>query len=125
MKKAFRIFLSFGIIFSMMIAMSPTQIAHAQGEKLSLDLWYMPVERPYFPDAKSVAEIMQSDLEAIGVDINLVTYEWGEYLDRTEDGDHDMALLGWSADIGDPDNFLFVLLSGESATIGTAGNIAL
>jgi ABC-type transport system substrate-binding protein len=93
-------------------------------EELTLDLWYMPVERPYFPDAESVALIMQADLAAIGVTTNLVTYEWGEYLDRTEDGDHDMALLGWSADIGDPDNFLYVLLSGDSAVPGTAMNIA-
>ena len=98
--------------------------AHAAGTRLKLDLWYMPVERPYFPDAKSVAEIMKSNLNKVGVDIKLVTYEWGEYLDRTENGDHEMALLGWSADIGDPDNFLYVLLSGHSATVGTAGNIA-
>ncbi len=96
----------------------------AAGTRLKLDLWYMPVERPYFTDAKSVAEIMKSNFNAVGVDIKLVTYEWGEYLDRTENGDHEMALLGWSADIGDPDNFLYVLLSGHSATPGTAGNIA-
>lgn len=93
-------------------------------EELSLDLWYMPVERPYFPDAESVATIMQADLAEIGITTSLVTYEWGEYLDKTEDGEHDMALLGWSADIGDPDNFMYVLLSGDSAVVGTAMNIA-
>jgi ABC-type transport system substrate-binding protein len=96
----------------------------AAGERLDLELWYMPVERPYFPDAKSVAEIMQKDLQAIGVKITLKTFEWGEYLDRTEDGQHDMCLLGWSADIGDPDNFIYVLLSGDSAVVGTAMNVA-
>ncbi|MCK4849187.1 MAG: hypothetical protein KAT16_09190, partial [Candidatus Heimdallarchaeota archaeon] len=113
------ILLSMGLL----LASFPTPVM-ADTVDLSLDLWYMPVERPYFPDAKSVAEIMQADLAAIGVETALVTYEWGEYLDRTEDGDHDMALLGWSADIGDPDNFMYVLLSGHSAVPGTAMNIA-
>lgn len=116
--------LATALILSFTLSVVPMTVSVKGAEDLSLDLWYMPVERPYFPDAKSVAEIMEADLEAIGVDIKLVTYEWGEYLDRTEDGEHDMALLGWSADIGDPDNFLYVLLSGDSAVEGSAMNIA-
>ncbi|MHA1973206.1 MAG: ABC transporter substrate-binding protein [Candidatus Hodarchaeales archaeon] len=111
------------LVAGLLLATLPIQV-QAATEELTLDLWYMPVERPYFPDAKSVAEIMQADLADIGITTNLKTYEWGEYLDRTEDGEHDMALLGWSADIGDPDNFLYVLLSGDSAVVGTAMNIA-
>jgi len=111
------------LVAGLLLATLPIQV-NAATEELTLDLWYMPVERPYFPDAKSVAEIMQADLASIGITTNLKTYEWGEYLDRTEDGEHDMALLGWSADIGDPDNFLYVLLSGDSAVVGTAMNIA-
>lgn len=98
--------------------------ASVAATRLNLELWYMPVQRPYFPDAKSVAEIMQADLRAVGVKTKLVTYEWGEYLEKTEDGLHDMALLGWSADITHPDNFMYVLLSGDSAVEGSAMNIA-
>ncbi|UCG04053.1 MAG: hypothetical protein JSW11_08710 [Candidatus Heimdallarchaeota archaeon] len=110
------------MVLGLIVANLPVPVAAAT--ELELDLWYMPVERPYFPDAKSVAEIMQADLDAIGITTSLKTYEWGEYLDRTEDGEHDMCLLGWSADIGDPDNFLYVLLSGDSAVVGTAMNVA-
>jgi ABC-type transport system substrate-binding protein len=52
-----------------------------------------------------------------------MTFEWATYLDKTKNGEHDMALLGWSGDNGDPDNFLHVLLSGENAK-APAANIA-
>ncbi|MFX0182395.1 MAG: ABC transporter substrate-binding protein [Candidatus Hodarchaeota archaeon] len=123
MKTKLRWLLVSAVVVGMVLGAVPMPVL-AAGTRLDLELWYMPVERPYFPDAKSVAEIMQKDLQAIGVKIKLVTFEWGEYLDRTEDGEHDMCLLGWSADIGDPDNFIYVLLSGDSAKIGTAMNVA-
>ena len=56
---------------------------------LDIDLWYMPVQRPYNPNAKRIAEIMQSDLSKIGVNAKLVTYEWGEYRKRAQNGEHD------------------------------------
>ncbi|MCA2961443.1 MAG: ABC transporter substrate-binding protein [Silvanigrellales bacterium] len=86
-------------------------------------LYYMPVSRPYMPDGKKVAEAIQADLKKIGVEVSLSTYEWGTYLDKTKNGEHEMALLGWSGDNGDPDNFLHVLLSGEN-TKPPAANIA-
>lgn len=76
---------------------------------IDTDLWYMPVQRPYNPNAKRIAEMMQSDLAAIGVNAKLVTYEWGEYRKRIQDGEHQMALFGWTGDNGDPDNFFFLL----------------
>jgi len=93
-------------------------------EELSLELWYMPVKRPYFPDAKTVAEFMQADLSKIGITTTLKTFDWSEYLERTEAGEHDMCLLGWSADLADPDNFMYVLLHVDTATVGSAGNVA-
>ncbi len=78
----------------------------------------MPVQRPYNPNAKLMAEMMQADLKKVGIDVDIVSYEWGEYLKRTKNGEHDMALLGWTGDNGDPDNFLFPLLSCDSAKVG-------
>lgn len=74
-------------------------------------LWAMPVTRPYNPNAKKVAEIMQSQLKEVGIKVNIVTYEWGTYLDKLSALQHDMCLIGWTGDNGDPDNFLNVLLS--------------
>lgn len=74
------------------------------------DIWAMPVQRPYNPDARRMAEMIQADWAKVGVKAEIVTYEWGEYLQRTKNGEHENVLLGWTGDNGDPDNFLYVLL---------------
>jgi dipeptide transport system substrate-binding protein len=75
---------------------------------LAIDLWYMPVQRPYNPNAKRIAEMMQADLAKVGVTAKLVTYEWGEYRKRMQQGEHMTGMLGWTGDNGDPDNFFFL-----------------
>jgi dipeptide transport system substrate-binding protein len=77
-------------------------------------LWAMPVQRPYNPDARRMAEMMQADLAKVGIKARIVSYEWGEYRKRVQNSEHDMALLGWTGDNGDPDNF-FVPLAGCNA----------
>jgi len=78
---------------------------------LDMKIWAMPVQRPYNPNARRMAEVIQADFAKIGVDVEIVSYEWGEYLKRSKDVDRDGAvLLGWTGDNGDPDNFLAVLL---------------
>jgi dipeptide transport system substrate-binding protein len=78
---------------------------------LSMKIWAMPVQRPYNPNARRMAELIQSDFDKIGVKVEIVSYEWGEYLKRSKAEDRDGAvLLGWTGDNGDPDNFLAVLL---------------
>ncbi|MGL4490796.1 MAG: ABC transporter substrate-binding protein, partial [Rhizobiaceae bacterium] len=79
-------------------------------ETLATDLWWMPVARPYNPNAKRMAEMVQADLAKVGITATLVSYEWGEYRKRLQAGEHQMGFLGWTGDNGDPDNFLAVLL---------------
>lgn len=82
------------------------------------DIWAMPVQRPYNPNARRMAEIIQADWAAIGVEARIVTYEWGEYLKRVGRGEHQTVLLGWTGGNGDPDNFLYLLLSCGSVKRG-------
>ena len=52
------------------------------GQGFDIDLWAMPVQRPYNPNAKRMAEMIQADWAKIGVRAKIVTFEWGEYLQR-------------------------------------------
>ncbi|WP_250956297.1 ABC transporter substrate-binding protein [Rhizobium sp. CG5] len=82
---------------------------------LSMKIWAMPVSRPYMLNARRAAEIMQDDFAKIGVKVEIVSYEWAEYLDRSKAKDRDgAAMLGWTGDNGDPDNFLDTLLGCEA-----------
>jgi len=74
-----------------------------------ITLWAMPVQRPYNPNAKLMAEMLQSDWKNIGLNVKIVSYEWGEYIKRSKAGEQQAMLIGWSGDNGDPDNWLGVL----------------
>ncbi|WNK39418.1 ABC transporter substrate-binding protein [Pantoea agglomerans] len=82
-------------------------------------LWAMPVQRPYNPNARRMAEMIQSDWAKVGIKANIVSYEWGEYLKRVRSGEHQAALMGWTTATGDPDNFFGPLYSCTSAQGGS------
>jgi dipeptide transport system substrate-binding protein len=87
-----------------------------------IELWYLPVTRPYNPDGKRMAELVQADWEKVGVKAKLVTYEWAEYRKRSKTGEQQAMMFGWSGDNGDPDNFFVPLLGCEAVKGG--GNVA-
>ena len=73
-----------------------------------LEMWYMPVSRPYYPTPKPIAEAISADLGAIGVRVKLNTKDWAAYLaDRFKAPGYQAYMMGWTADYGDPDNFLY------------------
>jgi dipeptide transport system substrate-binding protein len=86
---------------------------------LKTNVWAMPVQRPYNPNARRMAELIQADWAKVGVEAEIVSYEWGEYLERSKNGEHETVLLGWTGDNGDPDNFLNTLLGCSAAKDGT------
>lgn len=95
-------------------------LAQAGAAGLNTDIWAMPVARPYNPNARRIAELIQADWAKIGVTAKIVSYEWGEYRKRIRAGEHGTAMLGWTGDNGDPDNFMFVLLGCEAAKSNAA-----
>lgn len=85
----------------------------------TIDLWAMPVQRPYNPNARRMAEMIQSDWAKVGIKARIVSYEWGEYLKRVKNGEHQAALMGWTTATGDPDNFFSPLFSCTAANGGS------
>jgi peptide/nickel transport system substrate-binding protein len=82
------------------------QAGYPQG--FDLDLWYMPVSRPYFPTPKPIAEAFAADLSAVGIRVNLKTKDWATYLsDRLKTPGYQSFMFGWIGDYGDPDTFYY------------------
>lgn len=67
-----------------------------------------------------VAEVVQSQLKGIGIDVEINVMEWGAYLDATAKGEHDMFILGWSNMTGDADYNQYFLFHSEAQ--GEVGN---
>lgn len=93
------------------------QAGVAEGTEVTL--WSMPVQRPYNPNSRRIAEMIQNDWAKVGVKAKIVTFEWGEYLSGMRKGEHDTALFGWMSDNGDPDNFADTLLGCNSIKTGS------
>lgn len=65
----------------------------------TLDLWYMPLSRPYFPNPKPIAEAFAAELSAIGIKVNLQTEDWAAYLENHNKNPGFQAfMLGWIGD---------------------------
>jgi peptide/nickel transport system substrate-binding protein len=80
----------------------------------TMDLWAMPVSRPYMPNGQKVAEAIQAKLAKVNIKANIVTFEWGTYLEKVQKGEAPMFMLGWTGDNGDADNFLYTLLDKDT-----------
>jgi peptide/nickel transport system substrate-binding protein len=90
-----------------------------------LELWAMPVSRAYMPEPVKTAELIQAYLASVGIKAKIVRLDWGTYLKKTANGEHDMCMLGWLGGNADPDNFLYGLLSADTAKTPGAANVAL
>ncbi|MFJ7953794.1 ABC transporter substrate-binding protein [Lysinibacillus sp. NPDC096418] len=89
-------------------------LAEAGYDGKEIELWAMPVSRPYMPDGQKIAEAIQKNLADVGMPSKIVTFEWATYIDKAENGEADAFLLGWTGDNGDADNFLYTLLDGDN-----------
>ncbi len=82
-----------------------------------LQLWYMPVSRPYFPTPKQTAEAFAAELSAIGIKVSLQSKDWAAYLsDRNKSPGYQAFMLGWMGDYGDPDSFYYPHFSAGATT---------
>lgn len=85
-------------------------------------LWVMDSAREYFPKPLQVAQFIRENLLKVNIDAEIKVFSMDEYLNRIHSGEHEMALIGWTGDYADPDNFLYTMLASENAKPGLAGN---
>ena len=69
-----------------------------------------PISFEYLTNESSshvaIAECMQQDLAAVGIDMTIRTCDWNVFLDDRKAGNYDVARNGWLADFNDPINML-------------------
>jgi peptide/nickel transport system substrate-binding protein len=88
----------------------------------STTLWYPAASRPYLPEPEGVSEAIQADLRSVGIQARLQGLEWSVWLQRVENGEHDLTVGGWTGDNGDPDNFLYATFDEDAAHAPGASN---
>lgn len=75
--------------------------------------------RPYNPAGGDVlAESIQKELAQAGVETVIKSYTWSQYKEALLNEEGNAFLYGWISDNGDPDNFLYTLLSSSQIENG-------
>jgi peptide/nickel transport system substrate-binding protein/oligopeptide transport system substrate-binding protein len=92
------------------------EIIRSEGESgIKVDM-YVTADQ----DVVDLAEIIQSYLSEVGINVKIKQLEWSAFKDAVNNGEPDMFWLSWWADYPDPENFLFPLF--HSSNLGPAGN---
>ena len=95
------------------------KLADAGHEDLTVEFCYpTDVTRPYMPAPRDIFDVIAADLEAVGVTVEPVTYEWTEYIPKTNSGECPLYLLGWTGDYNDAYNFIGTWFSGYTGEFG-------
>ena len=87
-------------------------------KNLHLLLWVPLEPRPYNPSPRKTAELIQADLNAVGIQVTISVHEAFGRHSMADSATSDLILTGWIADNGDPDNFLRPLLSCSAKSAG-------
>ncbi|MDD4239535.1 MAG: ABC transporter substrate-binding protein [Desulfotomaculaceae bacterium] len=93
------------------------QSGYSNGLKITL-ITYTDT-RPYNPaGGEKLATAIKADLATIGVETEIKAYPWQQYKEALLKSEGDAFLYGWISDNGDPDNFLYTLLSSSQIESG-------
>jgi len=64
-----------------------------------------------------VCQIIQQELKAIGMEVELKTYDESSWLDLRKSGEMDSFVATWTMDYNDPANIMFTFFGGEEKTL--------
>ncbi|PHS05518.1 MAG: ABC transporter substrate-binding protein [Blastopirellula sp.] len=91
---------------------------------IKLQLFVMAQPRPYMQRPRQTVVFIKDSLERVGFDIEIVTNDIRQHFFRMTQGEHQLGLAGWSADIPDPDNFLYTLLDLDNINDDGGNNLS-
>jgi ABC-type transport system substrate-binding protein len=94
------------------------EAGHDESNPLSFTLMAYTVPRGYNPAGDRLATAIQEYLSEVGVNVDIQTEEWTQYLQDARADKFVAHQSGWQGDNGDPDNFLYALLGGPSKGAG-------
>jgi peptide/nickel transport system substrate-binding protein len=91
-------------------------LKEAGAEGMTLEFAYpTEVTRPYMPDPQKIYEALRTDLEAVGIKVNVVSKVWnGGYLEGVDQGLFDAWIVGWTGDYDAADNFIGTFFSSDT-----------
>ncbi|MEK5040803.1 glutathione ABC transporter substrate-binding protein [Sporosarcina sp. FSL K6-3457] len=72
------------------------------------------------PQRIDMAILLQASLKELNINVEIEQMEFGTYLEKTANGEHDMFILGWSNPTGDADYGMYALF--HSTQKGNPGN---
>ncbi len=97
---------------------------HAADFAAPVRLLVMTAPRVYYPAPERAASMVRSDLEAVGLKVDIVSRDFATQLHELRNFNFDTALIGWVGDNGDTDNFLSVFFGSWATEPGAATNFA-
>jgi len=80
------------------------------GDGFEFELATFKNPRTYNPSPLQAAQTVKSNLNEVGITVNINQQPFNPFLDYTAAGKHDACFLGWMTDNADPDNFYYALL---------------
>lgn len=95
---------------------------HAAAFAEPVRLSVMTTARPFMPDPVKATSLIRSQLEAVGMRVEIVARDFKTHLDALRNFDFDCGVIGWIGDNADPDNFLGTFFGSWGTRQGSATN---
>ncbi|PSQ47228.1 ABC transporter substrate-binding protein, partial [Halobacteriales archaeon SW_6_65_15] len=80
------------------------------GDGFEFELATFQNPRTYNPSPIQAAQTVKSNLNEVGITVNINQQPFDPFLNYTDNYKHDACFLGWMTDNADPDNFYYALL---------------
>nr|WP_159063845.1 ABC transporter substrate-binding protein [Thaumasiovibrio occultus] len=101
------------------LALAKAYLRNSTYSQQTLKLAFFSRQFSTNPQAHKTAEVIQADLDALGVKTELVMLDTNNSYVLESGVDYDILLTTWRATNGDPDSFLRPILSCDAITVGT------